>query len=164
MNNAHLLEQQSQHYAPGGAPATVVATPSVGAVAGSNFLDNASGTYTWTVAGNYQYAVEAYAPGTVSLPVLSLVVALATGGDISIAIGASSGNTEAYYKVYRSRKGGTSDLTDFRYIGMIAKNPSGTTTFLDKNFYIAGSSTAVMQNPEVCVGSKCCRQRSYRSL
>ncbi len=130
------------------APATVVGTASVGADSASNWLDKTTGSYQWTIAGNYVYAVEACTPGQVSLPTLSAAVTMAAGKSISVAITASSGNAETHYKIYRSRKNGTTNLNDFRLVATVIKTAGGTTTWVDENVTIPGSSYCVLLTPE----------------
>jgi hypothetical protein len=129
----------------GAASVGVVATTSVGVEPLSQFLDKTSGIYKWTVGGDYVYAVEAYSAGKVSLTTLSNTVTLAAGHNNSLAISPSSGNAETYYKVYRSRKDGTSAINDFRLIAIVKKNiQGGVTTFVDNNDVLPGSSYAAM--------------------
>jgi hypothetical protein len=129
-----------------GAPATLTAAFATGAT-GSLWTDAPGGSdYAFTVDGNYYYGVEACNAGGVStLKILSSAVAVtANGGKVTLSIGASSGNAETFYKVYRGRKGGTNAVSDFRYIGQVVKDVSGTTTYVDLNATIPGSSEAVL--------------------
>lgn len=114
--------------------------------AGSLWADAPAGSaYLYTVTGSYYYAVEACNAGGVStLAITSSAVAVtAAGGSVTLTINPSSSNAETYYKVYRGRKGGTNAASDFRLIGVVKKG-AGTTTFVDLNAHIPGTSEAVL--------------------
>lgn len=129
------------------APATVTATVSAGVDAASKWLDKAAGDYQWTVGGNYVYAVEACTPGEVSLPTKSAAATVVAGHKVTIEIAASASNKETHYKIYRSRKGGTSANSDFRLVAVV-KKAGATTTWDDLNLVIPGSSYVVLLTPE----------------
>lgn len=130
------------------APSGVTAAASGGAVTGSKWLDKTTGTYQYTVAGNYTYTVEAYTAGEVSLPVVSSAVAMVAGKSITVTITASGSNKEVYYKIYRSAKGGSAVAGDHRLVAIVKKHVSGTTTWEDKNEVIPGTSYAVLLTME----------------
>jgi hypothetical protein len=123
------------------APAAVVGAASVGTVAASQWTDKATGVNQYQVAGTYYYAVEAYTAGEVSLPFLSGAVVMVAGHNATVTITASGGNKETYYKIYRCQKNGAHAVaTDFRLVGSIQKDVSGTTVFTDNNVTIPGTS------------------------
>jgi hypothetical protein len=118
-----------------------VAAVSAGPVAASQWTDKTTGVNQYAVAGTYYYAVEAYTAGEVSLPFISGSAVAVAGKNITVTITASSGNKETYYKVYRCQKNGAHALaTDFRLVGSIMKDVSGTTVFTDNNIMIPGTS------------------------
>lgn len=127
------------------APQSVVAATSSGLEAASQWTDKSTGDYQYAVGGSYYYAVEAYTAGEVSLPVISGAVILVAGHNNTVTITASSGGAETYYKIYRCAKNGAHAVaTDFRLIGMIKKDASGTTVFTDNNVVIPGCSYALL--------------------
>lgn len=130
------------------APTSATATVSAGVVAASKWLDKTAGTYQWTVGGDYVYAVEACTPGEVSIPVLSGAATIVAGHNVSLAIAASSTNKETHYKIYRSRKGGTTAYNDFRLVATVLKQNGGTTTWVDNNTILPGASYTVLVTPE----------------
>jgi hypothetical protein len=118
-----------------------VAAVSANSVAASQWTDKTTGVYQYAVGGTYYYAVEAYTAGEVSLPFISGAAVAVAGNNITVTITASTGNKEIYYKVYRCVKNGAHALaTDFRLVGLIKKDVSGTTVFTDNNEVIPGSS------------------------
>jgi hypothetical protein len=125
-------------------PVSVTPTLSGGATTGSKWLDKATGTYKYTVAGNYSYAIEACTPGEVSMPLISAAITMIAGRSVSVAIAASSGNKETHYKIYRSAKNGTVTAADFRLVAIVKKDVSGTTTWVDLNDVIPGTSYSVV--------------------
>lgn len=129
----------------GGAPQAVAVAASQNTVAGSKWVDKATGVYQWTVAGNYTYMVEAYSPGKVSLPVAAAApAALVAGHTLTVTITASAANTETHYKIYRSKKNGSALAADVRLVAVVKKDASGTTTWTDTNAALPGASSAVM--------------------
>lgn len=130
-----------------GAPASVTATVSVGATTGSKWLDKTAGDYQWTVGGNYTYAVEACTPGEVSLLTKSAAATMVAGRSIDVEIAASASNKETHYKIYRSRKAGSTDANDYRLVAVV-KKAGATTTWTDLNTVIPGSSYATILTPE----------------
>jgi hypothetical protein len=122
----------------GGGPLTVTGVAAANPL--SKFTNKITGLYTWTVGGNYMYAVEAHGVGKVSLPTLTAAIAVVQGDAVTLTITPSATNDEAYYRVYRSRRDGSAAFNDFRFIGMIKKNLGGVTTFVDLNTVLPGSS------------------------
>src|SRR5690606_39476746 len=61
-------------------------------------------------------------------------------------IAASVGGEETGYAIYRSRKNGTNDPADFRLVARVPKMNGGTTTWVDLNRDIPGSTKAYILN------------------
>lgn len=118
-------------------PQTVAGTPGAGAA------DTKWGS---THAGNYYYAVAGVSASGQSTVLVSAQVAVAAGQQVSLAIGASAGNAETGYAIYRGRKNGTNAVADLRFVTRIPKTAGGTTTWLDKNREIPGTSKAYVLN------------------
>lgn len=118
-------------------PQTVVGTP-VAIQVGSLFAANQ--------AGDYYYGVTGINQGGESQTTLSGQVAVVSGGAISLAITASAGRTETGYVLYRSRLNGTNALTDIREMKRIPYAGGATTTYVDYNQDIPGSTMAYILN------------------
>lgn len=103
-------------------------------------------------AGAYYYAVEGCSAGVVSNPTVSGAVTVAAGDRVTLTIAASAGSAETYYKVFRGRKGGTNAPSDMRLIGRVVKT-GATTTFIDDNVDIPGTSDAIMCSCDPNVGA-----------
>jgi hypothetical protein len=129
------------------APASVTATVSAGPTTGSAWLDKTEGTYQWTVAGAYTYRVEACTPGEVSLTTLSTSATMIAGRSIDLVITASPSNKETHYKIYRSRKAGSTAANDYRLVAIV-KKAGATTGWSDLNTTIPGSSYCAILTPE----------------
>ena len=112
------------------------------AVAGAGAADSAWGS---THAGNYYYAVTGLNHNGETAALVSGVVAVTAGQQVTVTITASAGGTETGYVIYRSRKNGTNALTDLREMVKVAK-AGATTTFVDKNRVIPGSTRAYALN------------------
>ena len=98
-------------------------------------------------AGNFYYFVTGINQNGESTGVLSAQVAVAAGQQVSIAIGASAGGTETGYVIYRSRMNGTNNLWDLREMDRVPKaTNSATTTYVDKNRMLPGSTSAFVLN------------------
>ena len=108
------------------------------AVAGAGAADSA-----WAAAhaGNYYYAVTGINHNGETAALVSASVAVAAGQQVTITITQSGAQTETGYVIYRSRKNGTNALTDLREMTRVAK-AGATTTFIDKNRIIPGSTRA----------------------
>jgi hypothetical protein len=96
-------------------------------------------------AGNYYYAVAGITQAGQSAVVKSAQVAVAAGDKVTLTITASSGGAETGYAIYRSRMNGTNTTSDFRLVTRVAK-AGATTTFVDHNRLIPGTSIAVIMN------------------
>lgn len=117
-------------------PATAVPT------AGAGGADSAWGA---SHSGNYYYLVAGINQNGESTGVLTAQVAVAAGQAVSLVIGQSAGGTETGYVIYRSRKNGTSALADLREMCRVPKT-GATTTFVDKNRLIPGTTCAFVLN------------------
>lgn len=126
----------------GYAPDAVTGVSSAG-VAGVAAVNPAS-KFVIAHAGNYIYAVEAAGGGHVSNIVNTAGIAVAAGQGVTLTIQPSATGWETYYNVYRSRKNGTGGVTDLRFIGRIKKAVGPTTTFVDLNENIPGTSNALV--------------------
>ena len=120
--------------------ATSIAGAAVAAgAANSKWIDGTNGGTAYTVAGAYHYAVEAWIPGQVSLPVATAsAVTVAATGAVDLTI--TSGGTETYYNIFRSKKGGSNDPAQMRFIATVKRTAGSTTVFRDLNATIPGSS------------------------
>lgn len=105
------------------------------------------GTSKWGAghAGNYFYAVAGLNAAGQSQALISAQTAVAAGGKVTLAITASAGGQETGYAIYRGRKNGTGAITDLRLMCRIPK-AGATTTFVDVNRKIPGTSKAFMLN------------------
>lgn len=97
-------------------------------------------------AGNYYYAVAGINQNGESQALVSAQVAVVSGGSVSIAITASASRQETGYVIYRGRLNGTNALTDLREMKRIPASGGATTTFLDENVDIPGSTCAFALN------------------
>lgn len=95
--------------------------------------------------GNYYYLICGVSAAGESTGILTSVAAVAVGNKVTLTITRSAGQLETGYAIYRSRKNGTSASTDLRLVKRI---PSGgaTTTFVDENLDIPGTSKAYVLN------------------
>lgn len=125
------------------APATVVPTPATG-TAGSQFVAAATGVTA--TAGDYYYAVTGVNAAGESVAVVSIKATVVAGGSVSIAIGRSTAQTETGYVIYRSRLNGTNALSDMRKMVRIPASGTATTTYVDLNAEVPGSTKAFMLN------------------
>ena len=97
-------------------------------------------------AGNYYYAVAGRNKNGQSTILVSSQVAVAAGQQVSIAITASVAATESGYAIYRGRKNGTNGVTDLRLMVSVPVTAGGTTTYIDKNRDLPGTSKAFLLN------------------
>jgi hypothetical protein len=118
------------------APATV--TVAAAANTASMFTAARSGNYYWFVTG-LNSAGES--TGTVTAQ-----TAVAAGDAATLTITASAGNQETGYAIYRSRLNGTGAASDVRLMTRIPKTSGGTTTYVDQNREIPGTSKAYILN------------------
>ena len=72
-------------------------------------------------------------------------IAVAAGDKVTLTITDSPGSEETGYIIYRSRKDGTNAANDVRQMARIPK-AGATTTYVDRNREIPGSSTAYLLN------------------
>lgn len=114
-------------------------------VSGATASDTAS-KFGSTHAGNYYYLVTGVNAAGQSTGLVSSVVAVSAGQKVTLSIGASAGGTETGYVIYRSRLNGTNAVSDFRQMARVAKANGGTTTYVDLNREIPGTSKAYILN------------------
>ncbi len=95
-------------------------------------------------AGNYYYAVTGINKDGQTSVVKSAQVAVAAGKKVVLTITASATNKETGYVIYRSRKNGTDNTNDFREMCRIKRDGSGTTTYVDLNRDLPGTSKAYL--------------------
>ena len=143
-DNQHHRPDERRFYAAvaaanvGFMPTGVVPTPGAG---------GADSAWTASQAGNYYYFVTGINQNGESTGVLTAQVAVAAGQQVSLAIGASAGGTETGYVIYRSRQNGSSDLSDLREMDRVPKaGNSATTTYIDNNRMLPGSTSAFVLN------------------
>lgn len=116
--------------------------PTLAASAGAGASDSA-----WAAAhaGNYYYLVTGVNAKGQSTGVISGQVGVSAGQQVTLTITASVGGQETGYVIYRGRKNGTNDVTDFREMARVGK-AGGTTTYIDKNRDIPGSTVGYVLN------------------
>lgn len=107
---------------------------------------DAASKFGATHAGNYYYAVAGVSKKGQSAVSKSAQIAVAAGDKVTLTITASASDEETGYAIYRSRKNGTNGTADFRLVKRIAKTAGGTTTFVDLNRDIPGTSKAFILN------------------
>jgi len=120
-------------------PATVTVDASV---------SDSSSQFTAPRAGNYYYAVAgigASGQGQSTIRI-SAQTAVAAGKKAVLSIGASVGDAESGYAIYRGRLNGTNAVTDFRLMTVIPKTAGGTTTYTDLNRDIPGTCKVPVLN------------------
>lgn len=117
---------------------TLTAPASVAGVAAAD----AASKFLAGHAGDYVYRAEAASGGNVSLTVASAAVTVAAGDKVTLTI-SQGPSVETYYNIYRGRKGAAGAATDVRLIGRV-KKAGATTTFVDRNTTIPGTSVAMM--------------------
>lgn len=107
---------------------------------------DASSKFAAAHAGNFYYLVTGINKNGESTGTKSAQIAVAAGDKVTLSITASVAGTETGYVVYRSRKNGTNATSDFRCMGKVAKASGGTTTYVDRNREIPGTSKAFLLN------------------
>lgn len=115
----------------------------VTATAGAGGADSKWGA---SHAGNYYYLVAGVNAKGQSTGAVSSQEAVAAGQQVTLSITASAGGEETGYAIYRSRKDGTNNPSDFRLVTRIPKTAGGTTTWVDKNRKIPGTTKAYILN------------------
>ncbi len=115
---------------------------------------NAQSAWTAAQAGNYYYAVTGVTSAGQSTAVVSAQVAMAAGQQVSIVITRSAGAAETGYVIYRSMQNGGNSIagtnpsvygSDFRELARVPC-AGATTTFIDRNTLIPGTSKAYILN------------------
>lgn len=107
--------------------------------------NNASSKFGADHAGNYFWLVTGVNAAGQSTGVISAQTAVAAGQQATITITASAGQQETGYAIYRGRKNGTNAVMDFRLQRRIPRT-GATTTYVDQNRDIPGTSKAVILN------------------
>ncbi len=105
--------------------------------ASSMFLTGQNGTYYYAVAG-----VNAAGQSTI---LKTTQVTVAVGDKVTLTIGASVGQGETGYVIYRGRKGGTNATTDFREMCRVPRT-GASTVYVDYNRDIPGTTKAFVLN------------------
>jgi hypothetical protein len=93
-------------------------------------------------AGNFFYAVTGLNQNGETQAVVSTQVAVAQGQQVTLTIGASATKSETGYVIYRGRQNGTNALSDLREMIRIPASGGATTTYVDLNTEIPGSTSA----------------------
>jgi hypothetical protein len=96
-------------------------------------------------AGQYVYGVAGVSAAGQSAVVMPAQVTVAAGGKVTLVISASAGGTETGYALYRGKQNGDGTVSDLRLMTRIAK-AGATTTWVDNNREIPGTTTAYMLN------------------
>lgn len=120
-------------------PATVTATGGVASLAEQTRFNAA-------FAGAMHYYVEGVNERglpSLAFTVTPITIAVGTLDKVTLAIAASGSNQETSYKIYRSFPGATpGDKTKARLVTQVAKDASGTTSFVDLNKFMPGGAKA----------------------
>lgn len=127
---------------PAVAAANATFKPTVAAAAAAGGADSkfAAGN-----VGNYYYAVAGVNAAGQSTAVVTAQIAPTAGQQVTLTITRSAAATETGYAIYRSRRNGTNDVADMRLICRIPC-AGATTTFVDKNRKIPGTTKAYVLN------------------
>lgn len=91
-------------------------------------------------AGNYYWAVESGGQAGRSTAVVSAQHAVAAGQGGSIAITNPADANVTHFWIHRSRRNGTGNKTDLRQMFRVPRQAGATTTWVDENAYIPGTS------------------------
>lgn len=119
------------------------APQSAAPVAGAGGADSKWGA---AHAGDYYYMVCGVNADGQSTGVKSAQVSVAAGQQVTLTITHSAGGTETGYVIYRSRKDGTNDTADFRFMARVARAAGATTVYVDKNRDIPGTTKAFIMD------------------
>lgn len=98
-----------------------------------------------TQGGNYYYAVAGVNAAGQSAVVITAQVAVAQGDAVTLTINRSASGAESGYAIYRGRLNGSNAVDDLRLMCRIPAM-GATTTFVDKNRKIPGTSKAYVLN------------------
>jgi hypothetical protein len=131
-------------------PASFTATAGAG---------GADSKWTAKAAGLYYYAVAGLSAAGQSAVIKSAQKTVAAGEQVTLVISHSTGDTETGYAIYRGRKGGTDATNDLRLVKRIPKAAGATTTWIDKNRDIPGTTKATILN--MTPGSQAITWRQY---
>lgn len=119
-------------------PASMTAVAGAGG-ADSKWLSSHAGTYYYFVTGINEKGETQTTAATGG------AVTVAAGQQVTIAITSSAGGSETGYVIYRGRKNGTNSISDVREMVRVPKN-GGTTTYVDKNRELPGTTCAYALN------------------
>lgn len=111
-------------------------TVAVAPNAASQFLNSHAGTYYWGAEGGNKAGRSAIVKSTAH--------AVAAGDGATVSIAEGSGSNATYFMIYRSRRNGTNVSSDLREMIRVPKNGGGTTTYVDLNARIPGTSQIYM--------------------
>jgi hypothetical protein len=117
-------------------PATLTAVAAAG---------GADSKWKATQGGNYYYAVSGVNAAGQSAVVISEQVVVAQGDAVTLTINRSASGAESGYAVYRGRLNGSNAVDDLRLVCRIPAM-GATTTFVDKNRKIPGTTKAYVLN------------------
>jgi len=117
-------------------------------------VTDSSSQFATAQAGNYYYAVAGVNASGQSTVVVSSQVAVAAGKKVSLVITRSVGAAETGYVIYRSRLNGGNTVagsvagqgSDFREVVRIPVSGAGTTTYVDYNADVPGTTKAYILN------------------
>ncbi|MDU7525147.1 MAG: hypothetical protein E7K72_27910, partial [Roseomonas mucosa] len=105
---------------------------------------NVSSRFDTGMDGNYYYLVSAVNKKGESTGRISAQVAVAVGDAVTLTITGAAGGDHTGYAIYRSRRNGTNDPSDFRLMRRIPKASTGNTVFVDLNRDFPGATKAYL--------------------
>jgi len=119
------------------AAAGVTAVVTVNATA----APNASSQFLTAHAGIFYWAAESGNKNGRALTIAKTTATTVAAGDgVTVDVTEPAGGNETYYMLYRSRRNGTNASTDLREMIRLPKTGGGTTTYIDVNQNIPGTS------------------------
>lgn len=118
-------------------PQSVTNDSAANTSAQSKFSASRAGTYVYGVAGTNNNGTSAV--------VLTGQIAVAASKQVGLTITGSLAGQETGYVIYRGRQNGPVDVNDLREVARIPRTGS-TTTFIDQNTSIPGSTEAYILN------------------
>jgi hypothetical protein len=108
---------------------------------------DAQSAFLSSQAGNFYYYVTGINQFGESQGVVSAQVAIGSGQSVTLTIPPSPSQQETGYVIYRSRMNGTNQLNDLREMTRVPYvSGNATTTFVDRNHDIPGSTSAFILN------------------
>jgi hypothetical protein len=121
-----------------GLTAPTVDAPVAAPASGSKFVTSQ--------AGNYYYGVESVGKLGRSTTVVSAQVAVVAGDGVTIVINHPSDANVTGFFIHRSRRNGTNAKADLREMIRIPRASGSTTTYVDKNADVPGTSPVFVVN------------------